>query len=98
MKSMRPEVSYNLASRSTIPVPLKKPPLHSMLKMRFGAEPDVEVYMPSVAPVNSRSSQNGAIMLLAADAGRHVFENAVLALENCRLPFDIALTLLNVAP
>jgi hypothetical protein len=54
--------------------------------------------MPSVAPVNSRSSQNGAIMLFAADAGRHVFENAVLALENCRLPFDIALTLLNDAP
>jgi hypothetical protein len=43
MKSMRPEVSYNLASRSTIPVPLKNPPLHSMLKMRFGAEPDVDV-------------------------------------------------------
>ena len=43
MKSICPEVSYNRASRSTIPPPEKYPPLHSMLKIRFGAEPDVDV-------------------------------------------------------
>jgi hypothetical protein len=43
MKSMRPEVSYKRASRSTVPPPEKYVPLHSMLKMRFGAEPLVDV-------------------------------------------------------
>jgi hypothetical protein len=54
--------------------------------------------MPSVAPVNSRSSQNGAIRLFIVADGRHAFVNAVFVLVNCRLPFDTALTLVNDDP
>jgi len=54
--------------------------------------------MPSDAPVNSRSSQCGAIRLFSVACGRHALVNVVAELVNCRFPFDIALTLLNVVP
>jgi len=69
-----------------------------MLKMRFGAEPLVDVKIPSVPPDKLRSSQCGEMRLFIPDAGRQLFVRAEFELVNCKLPFDDALTLLNVVP
>jgi len=69
-----------------------------MLNTRFGAEPVVDVKIPWPALVKSRSSQCGAITSLPATYGRQVLENAVSALENCRLPLETAFTEVKLVP
>src|SRR3954452_24626336 len=91
-------VSCNRISKSSTPVPEKGPPLHSTLYTRFGAAPVVEVNMPWPAPVNNRSSQCGEIRLFIVATGKHAFVNAVLALENCRLPFELTPAVVNGVP
>src|SRR5436190_8727301 len=98
MNSMLPLASNSRASRSTVPPPEKYPPLQLMLKMRFGAEPVVDVKMPCPAPVSSRSSQCGNIAKFIVAAGRHALVNVVSELLNCRLPLEIAFTVVNGVP
>jgi len=69
-----------------------------MLKMRFGADPLVDIKIPSVPPDKLRSSQCGEIRLFIPDAGRQLFVRAEFELVNCRLPLELAFTLLNVVP
>src|SRR5687768_10342559 len=73
-----------------------------MLKMRFGALPDVEVKIPhppvQVVPSVRRSSQCGCNDVLCVAAGKHAFVNAVFEVMNCRLPFEIAFTELKLCP
>ena len=81
-----------------MPPPEKYPPLQLMLKMRFGAEPVVDVKMPCPAPVSSRSSQCGNIAKFIVVAGRHALVNVVSELLNWRLPLEIAFTVVNGVP
>src|SRR5437660_28317 len=71
-----------------------------MLKMRLGDTPVTEVNTPwpLAASTKYRSSQKGKIVLLKVLVGRQTFEKVVLALTNCKLPFELTLALLYGAP
>ena len=79
--------------------------LHSILKIRFGVLPLVEVKIPrapgvtvQLSPVH-RSSQNGAIRLFIVAVGNgQTLVNAVLLLVNCKLPFELRLAPVNGVP
>jgi hypothetical protein len=61
MMSKRVCPSYNLSSNPAFPLPGKYCARHSMLKMRFGAVPLIEVKMPNPLFTKYRSSQYGKI-------------------------------------
>jgi hypothetical protein len=62
------------------------------LKIRFGAEPLIDVNMPLPAGSVIKSSQNGMTGLLNVAVGNgQALVNAVLLLVNCRLPFVLTL-------
>jgi hypothetical protein len=80
---------------------------HSMLNMRFGALPLIDVKIPQPlendaqpAPTWSvlRSSQNGAIRSVIVGSGRHALVNAVFVDVNCMLPFDTTLAFVKLVP
>ena len=86
---------------------LKYTALHSILKIRFGHTPVVEVKMPhppakAEQPVPTasvrRSSQCGLIKLFIVAVGRQALVNPLLALVNCRLPFELTLAVVNEVP
>ena len=54
--------SYNLSSKLAVPLPGKYCARHSMLKMRLGAVPLIEVNMPAGLLTKYRSSQYGKIV------------------------------------
>src|SRR5688500_1019002 len=67
-----------------------------MLKIRFGALPDVEVNIPHppVQVVRSvrRSSQCGCSEAPCVAEGKHALVKAVSEVTNCKLPLEMALT------
>jgi len=74
--------------------------LHSILKMRFGVTPliDVKIPKPVGVPV-CKSSQNGMIALFIVAAGNgQTLVNAVSLLLNCKLPFELMLAVVNPIP
>ena len=98
MKSICPVPSYSLISKlSGLPV-VKEPALHSILKIRFGHVPVIDVKMPLVPVSVRKSSQYGAIRLFIPAVGRQTLEKAVLVLLNCKLPFELRVALLNRFP
>ena len=78
--------------------PLKYVALHSILKIRFGHTPLVEVKMPLPAASVRRSSQCGLIRSVIDPVGRQALVKAVLLLVNCKLPFELTLALVNEFP
>ena len=74
--------------------------LHSILKIRFGAIPLIDVKMPLPATVSvRRSSQCGIMGSVNAAAGNgQTLVNAVLLLVNCKLPFELTLAEVNGFP
>src|SRR5690242_14253073 len=93
--------SYSLTSKLTFPVqpkPLNRQARHSILKMRPGAVPDVEVNTPQPShvsktqpPVHS-SSQWANIAWFIAEVGTQALPPPLLLPVNCRLPFELAIT------
>ena len=87
---------------------LKYTALHSILKIRLGHVPLVEVKTPHPlvkvehpVPTASvrRSSQNGLTKLFIVGSGSgQVLVKAVLLLLNCKLPFELTLALVNRFP
>ena len=75
--------------------------LHSILKIWFGVTPLTDVKMPAVPTGVSvrKSSQCGAIRLFIVAVGNgQTLVNAVLALVNCKLPFELTTALVNAVP
>src|SRR5438552_3307436 len=100
MKSIRPVASYSRISKLSGGLPAAKhAALHSILKIRLGHTPVVDVKMPAPAGWSVRkSSQYGAIRLFIPAVGRQALVNAVLLLVNWRLPFELRLAVVNGAP
>ena len=73
--------------------------LHSILTIRFGVTPVTDVKMPLPATSVLKSSQCGATRPLIVLVGNgQTFVNAVLALVNCKLPFELTLAVVNPVP
>ena len=72
----------------------------SILKIRFGVTPLIDVKIPKPAGVSVRkSSQNGMIALFVKGSGNgQTLVNAALALVNCKLPFELTLAAVNPVP
>src|SRR4029077_10018321 len=72
---------------------------NSMLKMRLGAVPLIEVNTPCPLAVSTsyRSSQYGAIRSDMVLGGRQALVNAALPLVNCRLPLEEMFTEVKVS-
>jgi hypothetical protein len=62
MTSKRVWPSYNLSSKPALPLPGKYCARHSMLKMRLGAVPLIDVKMPNPLLTKYRSSQYGKMV------------------------------------
>src|SRR3954447_15351474 len=96
-KRLRP--SYRRTSKSLTGAPLEQQywVRHSILKMRLGALPEIEVNIPCPAAWSMvyRSSQNGKIVLLNVASGKHALEYAPLVEVNCRVPLELAFTEVN---
>jgi hypothetical protein len=98
MKSICPVPSYRRISKLRLVLLLKYVALHSILKIRLGQTPLVEVKMPPPVPSVRRSSQCGLINWFIVAVGRQTLEKAVLGLMNCRLPFELTLAVPNWVP
>ena len=74
--------------------------LHSILKIWFGVTPLTDVKIPKPAGVSVRkSSQNGETRLFIVAVGNgQTLVNAVLALVNCKLPFELMLAVVTPIP
>src|SRR5512147_1904409 len=98
--------SYRRISKFTAVPPEKYTARHSMLKMRLGALPEVEVKTPHTPPglpeqpacaSVRRSSHNPKIALLWGASGRQALVNGEMALVNCSEPFDDTVALVVAA-
>src|SRR5580765_2338152 len=98
MMSKRVCPSYNLNSKPALPLPGKYCARHSMLNMRLGAVPLIDVNMPNPLLTKYRSSQYGKIVKSWPVHGRHWLVKAVSVVVNCALPLDDRLTLVKVWP
>src|SRR5438094_10218130 len=86
MMSNRSCPSYSRTSKSRALLGLLKyTARHSMLKMRLGAAPLVDVKMPLPAPSVRRSSQYGTMASSRMAAGRPAFAYVVGLLVNGKL-------------
>src|SRR5205823_1262822 len=99
--------SYSLTSKSTLPAhpkPLNRQARHSILKMRLGVVPDSEVNTPQVPhasktqlPVH-RSPQCAKMALFSGAAGKQLLAWLLVLPVNCKLPLELAITLLKGCP
>src|SRR5438046_1603293 len=85
--------SYSRTSKLTDVPSSTSSERHSMLKIRLGEEPLVDVNMPSPASTEIRSSQCTRMAPLKPEYGRQGLLNSVLLLLNWILPFVLTLTL-----
>src|SRR5437764_15115258 len=85
--------SYSRTSKLTDVLSSTSSERHSMLKIRLGDEPLVDVNIPSLGSTEIRSSQCARIAPLKPEYGRQTLLKTVLLLLNWTLPFVLTLTL-----